>query len=59
MKDKGSWFEFSPGDYPPIRQAAVLLKQQQNNSVAAKKFYEFLFSDQAKDIFKKFGYIVP
>jgi molybdate transport system substrate-binding protein len=59
MKDKGSWYEFNPGDYPPIRQAAVLLKQQRNNSVSAKKFYEFLFSEQAKNIFKKFGYIVP
>jgi molybdate transport system substrate-binding protein len=59
MKDKGSWFELNPADYPPILQAVVLLKHaQQSNSVSASKFYGFLFSEQAKIIFKKFGYIV-
>ncbi len=59
MKDKGKWIELNRNDYPPIKQAAVLLKySQQNHSAEAKKFYDFLFSKQAKDIYKKFGYIV-
>lgn len=59
MKNKGRWVELNRNDYPPIKQAAVLLKQKQKNNLAeAKKFYDFLFSAKAKEIFKKFGYIV-
>jgi molybdate transport system substrate-binding protein len=59
MKDKGKWIELNRNDYPPIKQAAVLLKYgQQNNATEAKKFYDFLFSAKAKAIYKKFGYIV-
>jgi len=59
MKGKGKWIELKQKDYPPIKQAAVLLKYaQENNAAAAKKFYDFLFSSKAKTIFKKFGYIV-
>ena len=59
MKGKGKWVDLNQKDYPPIKQAAVLLKYgQDNNAVEAKKFYEFLYSKQAKDIYKKFGYIV-
>lgn len=59
MKGKGVWVELNQNDYPPIKQAAVLLKYgQQNHAGEAKKFYDFLFSDKAKAIYKKFGYIV-
>ncbi len=59
MKDKGKWVELNRNDYPPIKQAAVLLKYgQQNHAGEAKKFYNFLYSKQAKEIYKKFGYIV-
>ncbi len=59
MQRKGSWVALNTLDYPPIKQAALLLKYgQENNPLAARKFYEFLFSNQAKAIFKKFGYIL-
>lgn len=59
MKGKGKWVELNQNDYPPIKQAAVLLKYaQQNNMTEAKKFYDFLYSAKAKMIYKKFGYIV-
>jgi molybdate transport system substrate-binding protein len=59
MKGKGYWFELNQADYPPILQAVVLLKPvQPRNSASAKAFYEFLFSQRAKIIFKKFGYLV-
>lgn len=54
MKGKGHWVEVKRGDYPAIKQAAVLLK----NNVGARQFYEFLFSAEAKRIFERFGYIV-
>lgn len=59
MKGKGKWIELKRSDYPPIKQAAVLLKYgQENHATEAKKFYDFLFSAKAKTIYKKFGYIV-
>lgn len=59
MKNKGRWIELQRNDYPPIQQAAVLLKYSQTNHLAqAKKFYDFLFSTEAKRIYKRFGYVV-
>ncbi len=59
IKGKGKWVELNRSDYPPIKQAAVLLKYAQQNHVAeAKNFYDFLYSAKAKSIYKKFGYIV-
>jgi molybdate transport system substrate-binding protein len=59
MKGKGKWVELNTQDYPPIEQAAALLKQaRQNNEAKARKFYTFLYSAKAKAIYKKFGYIV-
>jgi molybdate transport system substrate-binding protein len=54
MKGKGHWMEIPQQDYAPIKQAAVLLK----DNTAAKEFYGFLFSAQAKKVFEEFGYIV-
>jgi molybdate transport system substrate-binding protein len=59
MKGKGTWVELDQKDYPPIKQAAVLLKYgEQNHAEEAKKFYDFLYSKQAKAIYKEFGYII-
>ena len=57
---KGKWIEVDPKAYHPIAQGAVILRHaQEENFQAAKQFYDFLFSDKAKEIFKKFGYTVP
>jgi molybdate transport system substrate-binding protein len=59
MKGKGKWVELNPGDYPPIEQAAALLKHaHESNETEAKNFYNFLYSAKAKTIYNKFGYIV-
>jgi molybdate transport system substrate-binding protein len=59
MKGKGKWVALNRNDYPPIKQAEVLLKYgQENHATEAKKFYDFLYSAKAKEIYKKFGYIV-
>lgn len=59
MKGKGKWVELNVDDYPPIEQSAALLKYaQQSNEATARKFYTFLYSEKAKAIYKKFGYIV-
>jgi molybdate transport system substrate-binding protein len=58
MKNKGSWIELNLNDYPSLLQSAVLLKYGMKKNPSAKRFYDFLFSKQAKAIYKKYGYIV-
>ena len=59
MKNKGIWIELNLNDYAPILQSAVLLKYgMKKNAAAAKTFYDFLYSARAKEIYKKYGYIV-
>lgn len=59
MKGKGSWIELDHKYYSEIAQAAVLLKYgAEKNNDASAKFYSYLFSAEAKKIYKLFGYIV-
>jgi len=59
MKGRGTWVELNTKDYPAIEQSAALLKHaQENNKAAAEKFYNFLYSAEAKAIYHQFGYIV-
>jgi len=46
-----NWIDL-PQKYTPINQGVVLLNKK------AVNFYNFLFSKQAKKIFKKYGYII-
>jgi len=57
MKGKGVWVELNRNDYPPIEQAAVLIRQPVANPAAAR-FYDFLFSAKSKAIYQQFGYLV-
>ncbi len=50
-----NWIEIDSSLYLPIKQGVVLLKNYTKDS---KKFYDFILSDRAKSIFKKFGYRV-
>ena len=58
MKGKGRWNELNPSGYNAIAQGVVILKQDQTKEVSAKKFYNFLFSAEAKKILKDYGYSV-
>jgi molybdate transport system substrate-binding protein len=55
IKQIGKFFykDIDKSLYTPIKQGVVLLK----NNEYARKFYNFLFSKKAKEIFKKYGYI--
>lgn len=60
MKDKGQWIEVDKEAYEPIAQGVVILKYaQKGNLEDAQKFFDFLFSAKAGEIFKKYGYILP
>jgi len=57
VKSKGKWIEVSQQLYAPLAQGIVIIKQQNAAQMAAaKKFYQFIFSKKAKDIFNKYGY---
>jgi len=57
MKGKGVWMDVNSSLYEPIAQGAVLLKNSENLK-DAEAFYNFLFSEEAKKIFRKYGYEV-
>lgn len=60
MKNKGSWVLLDSTSYEPIDQAAVLLRHSDTSPKKEKsrQFYDFLFSDKAKAIFRQYGYSV-
>ena len=56
-QEGSNWADVDSSLYRPINQGVVLL-QYSKNSAAYRAFYDFILSDQAKKIFKKFGYLV-
>ncbi|MEA3384505.1 MAG: molybdate ABC transporter substrate-binding protein [Campylobacterota bacterium] len=52
------WIDVDPKLYTPINQGVVILKYSKNSS-ETKAFYEFILSNKAKEIFKKYGYLIP
>lgn len=60
MKGRGKWVEIDKSAYEPIAQGVVILKHAQGDDLAeAEKFFDFIFSDQAQEIFKRYGYVSP
>jgi molybdate transport system substrate-binding protein len=60
LKDRGHWMEIPEEAYRPIAQAAVILKHgEEHRPAAAKRFFDFLFSRTARDIFARQGYRLP
>ena len=55
FKEGRNWTEVDAKLYTPIEQGIVLLKRAKNN-LDAKHFYDFILSDEAKKIFKRYGY---
>jgi len=56
-KENVNWAAVNPKLYTPINQGIVLLKYA-GNSKEYKAFYDFILSAKAKEIFKRYGYIV-
>ncbi len=60
LTEKGKWIEVAPDSYDPIAQGIIILKYaEKNNLKEAQTFYDFLFSPKAREIFKKYGYVLP
>jgi len=57
MRGKGKWIEIDPKQHEPIQQAALITTYgQKQHPVASRKFFDFLFSPEAKKIWKQYGY---
>jgi molybdate transport system substrate-binding protein len=57
-KVEGSLWIVPKSYYEPIEQQAVLLKRAEHN-IAAKAFFNYLRSPQARNVFEKYGFSVP
>ncbi|MBZ5719954.1 MAG: molybdate ABC transporter substrate-binding protein [Acidobacteriia bacterium] len=58
LKGKGRYFEVPADTYPPIEQAAVVLKSSQNKETA-RKFLDFLKTPSILDLLRTYGFSVP
>lgn len=56
-KENVHWVEVESDLYAPISQGIVLLRHSKTSS-KYKAFYDFILSEKAKNILKKYGYIV-
>ena len=54
LNNKNHYIDLDTKYYSPIKQGIVLLKDNKE----ARKFYNFIFSKKAKEIFLKYGYII-
>ena len=55
MKDQGRYYEVPQDLYPPLQQAAIILRGSQHLQLAAG-FMEFLKSDDIKSLLKEYGF---
>jgi len=54
-KENKNWVEVDAKLYTPIEQGIVMIEDNKDT----KAFYDFILSDSAKNIFKKYGYLLP
>jgi len=54
-KENINWVAVDSSLYTPIKQGVVILKED----AEVKAFYEFILSQDAKKIFKNYGYLLP
>jgi molybdate transport system substrate-binding protein len=58
MQGKGRYVEIPSDEYPPIEQAAVILKSSQNKEIA-RQFMAFLKTPPILDVLRTYGFSVP
>jgi molybdate transport system substrate-binding protein len=51
------WVLLQGSDYPPVIQSGVVLKSNENQEKAARRFLEFLQRENGQSILSKFGYL--
>jgi molybdate transport system substrate-binding protein len=58
MKQKGRYVEISADAYPPLEQAAVILKSSQKKDMA-RRFIDFLKTPPILELLRGYGFSVP
>ena len=58
FRERTHWVTVDPSFYHPIDQGIVLLKNGMNDK-RCRDFYDFILSDEARSIFRRYGYRVP
>ncbi|QOR00928.1 MULTISPECIES: molybdate ABC transporter substrate-binding protein [unclassified Campylobacter] len=58
LQEGKNYILIDPKLYDPINQGIVITSYGKDNA-KAKKFYDFILSDKAKQIFKAYGYNIP
>ncbi len=58
FKEGVNWCDIDAKLYTPISQGIVILKKAKED-LDAKAFYDFILSQSAQKIFKRYGYILP
>lgn len=59
-RGKGKWKELDESLYGPITQGAVICRYgQENNPSLSARFYAFLYSEAARKILSRHGYVFP
>lgn len=59
MTGRGRWIILDTTVYRPIAQGIVQLGKPHNRHKGSRQFYDFMFSERAREIMKKFGYAFP
>ena len=58
MKNDGRYVIIPPKDYPPLIQAAMIVKSSREKEVA-NRFLEFLKEPETVALMKQYGFAVP
>ena len=58
MKNKGRYTEIPTDDYPPIEQAAIILKSSQQKATA-RRFIDFLKTPPILELLRSYGFSSP
>ena len=58
MKEKGKYFVIPADNYPPLKQAAALLKASKNKDTA-RQFIAFLKTPEIAQLMHRYGFILP
>ena len=56
-KNLGNWTTLPKNAYEPIKQGIVILNNRKEQLKNAQQFYDFLFTEEAQNILKEYGYI--
>lgn len=55
MKDRGRYFEIPQKFYPPLQQAAIILRRSQHRELAVR-FMQFLRTEEIKSLLAQYGF---